>query len=94
MKGLHQKKITITNNNIYIYIYIWLQIKVANGENVNDSDEGKIMAVRKWPSPDTVKELRFCMDFVAYMLFYYSKLLIDFNTMTSPLLKCIVDVIK
>ena len=41
----------------------WLQIRVENGENVKDSDEGNIMEVRKWPSPDkgiksTVNELR------------------------------------
>ena len=43
---------------------------------------------------DTVNELRYCMGFVAYTLVYYSKLIIDFNTMTSPLQKCIVDVIN
>ena len=29
-----------------------------------------------------------------YTIVYYSKLIIDFNTMTSPLQKCIVDVIN
>ena len=48
----------------------WLKIIVANGDNVKDSDEGKIMAVRKWLSPDTVKELRSCMGFVAFTLVY------------------------
>ena len=42
----------------------WLKIRVANGKNVKDSDEGKIMVVNKWSSPDKViKELRFCMVF-------------------------------
>ena len=58
----------------------WLRIRVPNGENVKHSDEENIMAVMKWPIPDTVKELRSCMGFVVYTLVYYSKLIIDFNT--------------
>ena len=61
----------------------WLQIIVENSENVKDAGEGKIEAVRKWP--DMVKELRSCMGFVVYTLVYYSKFMIDFKTMTSPL---------
>ena len=49
-----------------------LKIRVTNCKKVKDSDEGKIMAVRKWPSPDTVKELRYCMGFVVCTLVYYS----------------------
>ena len=52
------------------------------------TDEGKIEAVRKWPRPDTVKELRSFMGFVAY----YSKFMKDFTTMTNPLQQLIVDV--
>ena len=42
----------------------------------------------KWPRPDTVKELRSFMGFVAY----YSKFMKDFITITSPLQQLIVDV--
>ena len=44
--------------------------------------------------PDMVKELRSYMGFVVYTLVYFSKLMIDFKTMTSPLQKFIVDVIN
>ena len=61
----------------------WLTIRVENSENVKDTCEGKIEAVRKWP--DMEKELRSCMGFIVYKQVYYSKFMIDFKTMTSPL---------
>ena len=70
----------------------WLQIRLENSENVKDSGEGKIKAVRKWP--DMEKELRSCMGFVVYTLVHYSKFMVDFKTKTSPLQKFIVDVIN
>ena len=73
--------------------YPWLKIRVENSENVKDSGEGKVEVVRKWPDMG-IKELRSCMGFVVYTLVYYSKFMIDFKTMTSPLQKFIVDVIN
>ena len=65
----------------------WLQIRVENSEGIEDPGEGKVEVVRKWP--DMVKELRYCMGFDVYTLIYYSKFMIDFKTMTSPLQKFI-----
>ena len=71
----------------------WLKIRVENSEGIEDSGEGKVDVVRKWPDMG-IKELRYCMGFVVYTLIYYSKFMIDFKTMTSPLQKFIVDVIN
>ena len=50
-----------------------LKIRVETCKKLKDSDERKIIAVKKWISPDTVKELISYMGFVMYItLVYYS----------------------
>ena len=43
-----------------------LKIRVENCKKIKDSDERKIMVVRKWINPNTLNELRSCMGFVVY----------------------------